>query len=166
MYQRRILQIFQRFVDRLTKRTERSVILLHHFHLYSAFVQEHSLKRFCVEASLEQVAFAEKQIVDIQAAVVHGFKITLAFCKNHICLFQKRPGFIAESREPGSAYVASVSVTFTISVSPISSASSMVASLTTGYPRTMTVIFSWGYFSFKILTASLSRTISPQLSVR
>ena len=139
----------------MTKRTERSVILLHHFHLYSAFVQEHSLKRFCVEASLEQVAFAEKQIVDIQAAVVHGFKITLAFCKNHICLFQKRPGFIAESR--GTRFrlrCFRFQLLFTISVSPISSASSMVASLTTGYPRTMTVIFSWGYFSFKILTAS------------
>ena len=131
----------------------------------AALIQEHAFKRTGAELHLEPFAFAEEQIIDVQAASVQRFKITLPFRQENIRAVQKLFRFRADSRKPGAAYVAPVSITFATAVIPVSSASSRVASLTVGNPLTRTVISRSGYCSFRILTASLSRTISPQLSV-
>ena len=62
-------------------------------HDQTAFIQEHALKIFCMETTLEQITFAEKEIINIQSAVVEGLKITLSFGNDQICIIKKLTGF-------------------------------------------------------------------------
>ena len=75
----------------------------------AALIQEHAFKRTGAELHLEPFAFAEEQIIDVQAASVQRFKITLPFRQENIRAVQKLFRFRADSRKPGAAYVAPVS---------------------------------------------------------
>ena len=59
--------------------------------LLTPFPDKHALVFFHSEPLLEPVAFTEEGIIDIQAAAMHGFKITLSLCQDNIRLVQKPP---------------------------------------------------------------------------
>ena len=126
---------------------------------------EHASVLFHAEPVLEPVAFAEKRIVNVQAAAVHGLKISLSLGKDHIRPFQQFFRFRPHILQGRSRHAAAVVRDPAARSSPTCAASSLVASFNASRPRTSAVTDRFGNRRESSSITRRSQTTSPQLSV-